>query len=397
MKESIALGLGNNVDYEIKWDDQIIESLAKSHRITSRDLHPVERIATLRDLLSSILFFMKDGIGTERYVESLHVITDFAANFTIDITMGGTALRAAIAMSRIGVPSSVHLVTINHHVRKLMPAGCSWYCSNSVDSLYPHLIVQYEKGARVKAGDIDITAPVSTRLIYVNDHDNGLMKLEPSFFENARTARACLISGFNAMRDGALLQQRVQELAGYLKKLPTSVTVFYEDAAFHTEALRSVVEDALSPLIDIFSLNEDELQTHVRKKIDILNPEEVLDALHALHALIPVPHLIVHTRHWALASGRGSVRFAMALEHGTALAATRFGHGDVFSQADFQMTRSFPPQKEGAAFAKEINYHGRGGILCLPTRRIEEKKVTTIGLGDAFVGGFLSTLGDSGV
>ncbi len=392
MDEAIALGLGDNVDYEIKWDSKVIDSLIESYDISLPDLRLVEHISTARDLLISILWYVKDGTGTERYVEDPAAIAELAASFAKDVTIGGTAARAAIAMNRIGVPSSVHLVTMNDHVRRLMPAGGSRFCSNSADTLYPHLIVQYEKGMRVTARDIDIRAPVSTRLIYVNDQDNAQMRIEPEFFLHARKANACLISGFNAMRDHDLLRQRLQELTDLLKKLPGTVTVFYEDACFHNADFRHTVLEYLSPLLDVFSLNEDETQGYLKDPVDHLDPRRMLESIRSLHTLIPVPTLVIHTRHWALASGRDCERFAGALKHGIAMAAARFRLGDRFSKADFAAALSSPAGGKGAAFSQEINRLAKGEVCCLPSVEVEEKEVTTIGLGDAFVGGFLSTL-----
>lgn len=392
MDKAIALGLGNNIDYEIQWDSRVIESLIENYSISSRDILPIQRINTERDLLISILGYMKNGTGIERYVENLQVISEFAGRFKTAITIGGTAPRAAIAMSKVGVSSSAHLVTTNDHVRKLMPAASSWYCSSSADSSYPHLVVQYEKGACVAARDLTITAQVSTRLIYVNDQDNELMRLEPEFFRNARTARACLISGFNAMRDADLLRDRLLELAGMLGAFPAPVTVFYEDAWFHNADFRHIVLENLRPLIDVFSLNEDEMQGYLGDTIDLLDPARMLESIQALRAIIRVPVVVIHTRHWALASGRDCGRFSASLKNGITMAATRFRLGDGFSKADFLRTREFPPEPRRAAFAEEINRQGKGEVCCFPSVEVEEKKVTTIGLGDAFVGGFLSTL-----
>ena len=396
MRETAALGLGNNVDYEIKWDARIIESLVNNYAIKSRDLESVGPIRSERDLVISTLGYMQRGTGTERYVEDLKAIIDLSDRFEVVTTIGGTAPRAAIAMSRIGVPASVHLVTMNDQVRKLMPRDGSWYCSSATDSAYPHLIVQYEKGACVKAADIDITAPTSTRLIYVNDPDNETMRLEPRFFENARHARVFLVSGFNAMHDGALLRARLSELVRFLDALPDHVTVFYEDACFHDAALQRVVVDALASRIDVFSLNEDEVTGYVGERVDPRDAGSMQAALGKLHGLIPVPTLVVHTRCWALASGGDSGRFGAALRRGIAMAATRFRLGDRFTREDFERTHGLPDNGEGRRFAQEIARGGEDGVCCLPCKTIEEKNVTTVGLGDAFVGGFLSAMSGAG-
>ena len=38
MNESIALGLGNNIDYEIAWNSQVIEKLITQHGIRAGEL-----------------------------------------------------------------------------------------------------------------------------------------------------------------------------------------------------------------------------------------------------------------------------------------------------------------------------------------------------------------------
>jgi ADP-dependent phosphofructokinase/glucokinase len=392
MNGALALGLGDNTDYEIAWDSGVLEDLVREHRIARNELRPIQRIRDTRDLAVSILGFLKEGKGGECFVEDMRVITQFAKRFTFRITIGGTAPRAAIAMSKIGIPSSVHLVTINDHIRRLLPPNVSWICSNKKDSSYPHLIVQFIKGARVVAGDIDITAPVSSRIIYNNDYDNQTMRLTPEFFKEARDARAFLVSGFNAMQDGKILLERVRELDLLLNELPETTTVFYEDACFHVDEFKSTVLDNLAHRFDVFSLNEDELEAYLGEKVDLLDPEKVLRAVRSLRSIIRVPVIVVHTSHWALASGRDCAKYTSALKQGISMATTRFRLGDDFSKDDFLRTRDFPDEEEGGAFAEAVNRAGAGETVCVPSVRVAEKKVTTIGLGDAFVGGFISTL-----
>jgi ADP-dependent phosphofructokinase/glucokinase len=392
MNGALALGLGDNTDYEIEWDSRVLEDLVREHSIARNELCPIQRIHDARDLVISILGFLKEGKGGECFVEDLRVITEFAKRFTFHVTIGGTAPRAAIAISKIGIPSSVHLVTMNDHIRRLLPPNVSWTCSNKKDSSYPHLIVQFIEGTRIAAGDIDLTAAVSSRIIYVNDYDNQTMRLTPGFFKDARDAHAFLVSGFNAMQDGKMLLERVKELNLLLNELPKTTTVFYEDACFHVEEFKSAVLDNLAHRFDVFSLNEDELEAYLGEKVDLLDPEEVLRAVRSLRSIIRVPVIVVHTRHWALASGPDCAKYTGALKQGISMATTRFRLGDDYSKDDFLRTRDLPDEEEGGVFAEAMNRIGGGEIVCVPSVQVAEKKVTTIGLGDAFVGGFLSTL-----
>ena len=160
-----------------------------------------------RDLVISILSFLKSGSGGERIVASSEILEQFSKHFEKKITLGGTPVRAAIAMRKFGYTSALHLVTINDHVRSLLPQGCPYICSNTQDSLHPHLIVQFDKDTSVKASDIDICASQANRIIYHHDDDNMTMKLNENFAELITDAKVFLLSGFNAMQSEKLLRR----------------------------------------------------------------------------------------------------------------------------------------------------------------------------------------------
>ena len=98
MPAKIALGLGDNIDYEIVWDSQVIEGLVAQYAIQPEELLHPQPIGCERDLILSILQFLQSGKGGERFVDSSPLIEQFASRFTNKITLGGTSVRAAIAM-----------------------------------------------------------------------------------------------------------------------------------------------------------------------------------------------------------------------------------------------------------------------------------------------------------
>jgi ADP-dependent phosphofructokinase/glucokinase len=390
--ESIVLGLGNNTDYEILWDSRVFEHLIDEIGVADSELRTDKPISSTRDLLISILGFLKNGTGGERFVSSPMIIEEFASRFENKITIGGTSVRAAIAMRKLGYTSAVHIVTINDHVRKLMPPDCPWVCSNDRDSSYPHLIVQFHKDTEVQAGAIAIRTKRANRIIYDNDYDNMVMEINAEFASLASDARVFLISGFNAMQSSELLADRLKRLRDIMHSLPSDALVFYEDACFHTQALSGQVHKALMEVIDIYSLNEDELQAYLGREISLRDPAEVYAALQDLGRLLPVPALVIHTQDWALVFGSHAARYARALKGAITMAATRFRFGDDFTPADYRETEGLPAEAIGAEFAAAIDGLAGDMICCLPSVHCEEGKGTTIGLGDAFVGGFLPAL-----
>ena len=392
MCERIALGFGNNIDYEIVWNSDVFEERIIHYDVHDDELTTDRVIDSERDLVVSILAFLKSAQGGERFVATSAIIENFSQNFEKKITLGGTPVRAAIAMRKLGYTSALHLVTLNDHVRRLIPQDSPYVCSNAQDSSYPHLIVQFDKDVCVKAGDIDICARRANRLIYHSNDDNIAMKLNESFADFVTDAEVLLISGFNAMQSKPLLIDRLESVKRIIKRLPKDALVFYEDGAYFELGYSQLIYRRLREDIDIFSLNEDELQAHLNRKVALLDAVQVKAALTDLQKLIHVPTIVLHTRHWALAYGEQARRFARALKTGTCLATTRFCYGDDFTLDNYREIESLRPSAENAAFAETIQAMSGGEIACVPVADVQPPKATTIGLGDAFVGGFLSAL-----
>jgi hypothetical protein len=392
MTSHVVLGLGGGVDYELKLSAPIMEQLVREYQIRDAELTTSTTVTNERELVISILTYLKKGGGGEHFVASSACLSTFAERFPTRTTLGGTSVRAAKEMSRLGVPSTLHLVSINDVVRRLLPADCDYICSDDNDTFYPHLIVQYDQGVRVRAGDIDIDAPFPNRLIYVNDPANGSMLLSQELGGLLRAARIFLISGFNAIRDGELLDQRLATLRVHMRQLPAGAAVYYEDAGFHEPGFSQRVRDALIDRITVYGLNEDELQSYLGRTVDLLAAAEVAPALESLRALIPVPTLVVHTKYWSAAFGEDAGGYARALDEGIVVASTRYSHGDEYTSQDFELMRHRPRRAEAVGFAAALERRMGGVVRCVPGFRLDLAEPTTVGLGDAFVGGFLAAL-----
>lgn len=392
MNEKIALGFGNNIDYEIVWNSTVIETLIRRYHIRADELAASNPINSERDLVISVLSFLQAGHGGERHVSSSAIIERFARNFQKKITLGGTSVRAAIAMRKLGYTSALHLVTINDDVRRLIPHDSPYVCSNTRDSLHPHLIVQFGKETRVKAGDIDICSQRANRIIYHDDGDNIAVKLNEEFAHLITTAQVLLVSGFNAMQNRELLVDRLASLQRIMAALPLSALVFYEDAGFYNPDFSKLICATLAHRINIYSLNEDELQGHLGCKLDLLDAAQVAAALAALHWQISVPIIVVHSMYWALAYGADAARVANALKGGVTMATTRFRYGDEFTVENYREIEGLPPTAEAVRFAEVLSQLLADKVCCVPVAQVKQSNATTIGLGDAFVGGFLPAL-----
>ncbi|MCO8269078.1 ADP-dependent glucokinase/phosphofructokinase [Actinoplanes sp. TRM 88003] len=387
----VLLGLGGCVDYELKLTASTLEKLVAEYGIQPAELDPPGPafVANERDLVVSILGYVARGGGGEHFVASAPALETFAGRFPHRQTLGGTSVRAGILLDRLGIPSTWHLVSVNDTFRRLAPASTSYFSSGTEDTTYPHLIVQYDKGLRVSMGDVALEAPFPNRLIYVNDPANDTMVLDSSLSARLSQAEVFLISGFNAMRDPDLLDRRMAELREHMRQLPSTAITYFEDAAYHEPSYSRRVREALLDRIDIYGLNEDELQSYLGRSVDLLSVREVVAALADITALIPVPTLVLHTKYWALSAG---VAYASALDSGTVMAATRYVHGDSFTDEDVALLRARPRRTESVEFALAIEERLGTSVRCVPGFQLDVANPTTVGLGDTFVGGFLSAL-----
>jgi len=153
-----------------------------------------------------------------------------------------------------------------------------------------------------------------------------------------------------------------------------------------------IVYGTLAHRMHILSLNEDELQGYLQKQINLLDVNVVAAALAELHTLFPVPIIVVHTKHWALAYGDTAASYAKALKAAVTMATTRFCYGDDFTIEQYRTVEALPPSPDNAAFVEQLNSLPGKQLWAVPVAQVEPAKATTVGLGDAFVGGFLPAL-----
>lgn len=395
MGVKIVLGLGGTVDYELVWDSHAIAARAAELRVHLGDAQDHKIIHSERELYESILWFLLQGHGGERFVADKDVLFSLADRLSFRVTLGGSCVRAAIGLDKLGIASTVHLVSVDDHVRRLLPERVKQICSATEDSTEPHMIVQYPLGAQVNLPDGAIETSTSNRLIYVNDLPNRELLLSSELGQELATADVFLISGFNSMDDEDTVRARASELAQAISYLPSSAIVFYEDAGFHHRTLRTVVNEALRGTMDIFSLNEDEVRSYLGVALDPSDPVATERAVQELARHIESPIIVLHTRHWALAYGEHADRMATALQYGQALAATRYLYGDNFTEQQFRTVLESPRNAVGSRVKAQLEQNPR--ICCVPAFDVSTPSPTTIGLGDTFVGGFIAGMIESGL
>ena len=193
MKRRIAVGFQNTVDFELEWNTPVIEKLVKQYHIRNAEIENRHPIASERDLILTLLYHMKNGSGSECLAVQSSITRRFAAHFPYTITLGGTAVRAAIAIDKLGLGSlvTVHACSLNQHFRDLMPKSIRWIASvpDEGDNFHPHVIVQYPTGARIFVNDIDISVKRPNRVIFTCDPPSRKLEISPALSERSKTRR----------------------------------------------------------------------------------------------------------------------------------------------------------------------------------------------------------------
>jgi ADP-dependent phosphofructokinase/glucokinase len=222
------------------------------------------------------------------------------------------------------------------------------------------------------------------------------MRINPAFFDHPEGIEVMLISGLNSIHEKELLVRMIEKMSGALSSLPPGIRIFFEDACYHVQEYAAIVQKALCRYFEVYSLNEDEFGKHMGVKINLLDAAEVWRLLPKLWETLRVPAVVVHTKYWALVYGKDAEKYRPCLKGGINLATTRFRYGDNISPERYRETSVLPKDPLGAEFSGKIERLGGSMICCEPSLDARETSITTIGLGDAFVGGFIPTMISSG-
>jgi ADP-dependent phosphofructokinase/glucokinase len=390
--EGIVLGLGGTVDYEVQWVPSVLESLAKDWGIRLSELTDLREIETERDLLVSIIGFIKRGIGGERNVVDPAIIHSLAGRLPYTVTLGGTPVRAALVMAVRGVLATVHLVSTNDETRALLPEGTRTVSSALEDSLFPHLIVQYPAGASLHMADGMVSAARANRLIYTYDPPNEELVLAAELGDAVSRSSLFLISGINIFKDEALLRERLTQLSSVCERRPPDGMVIYEDAGFHIPGFSQIVREHLLPFIDVYSLNEDEAQDYLGRAVDLTDPAQVVAMMKDLQSLIPAQHLMVHTHLFAAMIGPEAESFTPAIDAAVHMASAKYHFGDSLTPEELLSLSSFPRNLVAGPIEKELRAAFGSSCAFSTGFLLDTETPTTIGLGDSFIGGFIAEL-----
>ena len=396
MGEKIALGFHTCVDYELIWDTATVEQQIIAFDIHASDLKISPEADSERSLWISTLAHLQAGIGGEIIPDEASVCVDFANHFDYEITMGGTATRAAIVLDKLGYDSVLQTSCYNEHVERLLPKHVHALSGVPADQneIYPHVIVQCAGGVRIHANDIDFVTPRENRILISRDTDSlNMPVLDEEFGKLITDSEIFLIGCFSQVLDEDIIADRMVKTRKLLTHLPEDALVIMEDGCYVKKHFRNYVHRELASCVDILSMNEDEMQEYIGKRINILDPEAVIAALDEVYKGTNIPVLLVHSAAWALAYGENAGMMRRSLEGGVTMAATRFRIGDDITPALYEETKTLAPKADSVIFCEKMKQLLGDKICIIPCKDLSHVKTpTVVGLGDSFAGGLLPGL-----
>lgn len=363
-------------------------------------------IRSMRDFLSTVVYYCANGIGGE---SDIHDFSFLSGKFGEKYGMGGTGVQAALALSKLGIPSLVHLTDDSKEVCNILACNNIYTIDNHCQKVHTdmihqaheqeiHYIIQFKKGDLICLGEQKLAVSASNRLILTKVTVNATVPFSKQYFEyvekNADKISSCVFSSFNCILDQQILAKRLDEAvihAGNYRKNNPNGIVYFEDAAYHSSVTRRIVTEKLYPEINILGINEEELASALQddgKNIDQDNINSCIEAARYLRQKYLLRDgVIVHTKDYSMYVGnkiRSDIK--TGLIYGNLLATSKALRGWYGSLDDIKEVMHLKFSSKGLAFYHLLENNPFSDVILIPTKYIEKPKYT-IGLGDSFVGG----------
>ncbi|WP_249287746.1 ADP-dependent glucokinase/phosphofructokinase [Mobiluncus curtisii] len=381
------LGLGANIDYELKWDTQKICQILDNTEFTDKNSLSIS---------SRIFSCMKTGQGAEFSVPNESYLNYICSSIPYQETLGGTAARAALIISLFNQNCYLHLVNNQDDYQHLLPKNvkCIWNEESNLPSS-PHVIIQYPAGVRIRHNGGEFITPNSNRIILTADLANEQLPISNKLTEIVKQCPILLISGFNSITDRNILSQRLSNLENCMLNKSDCSTVIYEDAAFHDEKLHKYVIESVTKYADILSFNEDELSSLLGFEVDIRDIHQMSHVIDVLDSQFPNNTTILHNSIWNGTSAPASSKLFNALKFAVSTSTSRYIFGDSISKDRIYNTYRKITLDTTNELVTTLNNKTTWSFIGTP--QVDCPYPTTIGLGDSFIGGLMTALNDPSI
>ena len=404
-----VLAYASNLDVLVRWNCESFNRFLAEYLKEEPSFQEGDEIASEEDLARILSYFVIHGLGGEVDITSRKVIDVLTEYFDVEYGLGGTCAQGAAALGSMGIPVLVHITDCSKDVIRQMSgirieavkhgrAVPVETCVSGEEALC-HFIVQFTKDDVIRVFGKEYKVRLSNRLIMGYDTVHKVLPVEEEFLayceKNAKDICSYDISGFNAVTERKIMQERLERLAVHyrsVKEKNPDCRIYFESAHFINNEIREYTYQTLAEVIDIMGMNEEELVDLTRTRgyaVDKDSLDSILKGLEELIKVYPVHGFVVHSKDYALYFGKDmpGTDIEQGLTLGNLVSGTRARTGRYGSVSDCRETLKLELSGTGLAFAKELEgYHLPYKVVLVPSRYME-KPATTIGLGDSFVAG----------
>ena len=406
------VGFCSNADVVLAWDADIYNQILKKHLHTEPGQGRNEQIASMEDFARISSWYITQGIGGNMDIANSQVCNELLACFPTELSLGGTGAQAAAALGAIGIPADVHLTDRSNPVCAMLGGsgvmmienGQKIPVENCRDNSPPiyHFILQFQKDDIIEVNGREFRIPCSNRLILFFDPIHRLLPIAEDFCsyyeQNSYDITSYLLSGFDAVVDVAIIEERLKMLSGHIARLRERnphMVCYLEGAFYLNPEVKTRVMGQLGSLADIVGMNEEELAEAAAEfglEIDLDDAQQVLNGIKQYMKRFGVCGIVLHTKDYAMYYGKplDGVDVEQGLTLGNLMAATRARTGRYGSLRDCTETLALPLSARGKSFVKNLlQLAGQSEMQMLaavPSRYMERPRYT-IGLGDTFTAG----------
>ena len=410
-RDFFAIGLVSCLDKIIEWKPSGLQkTLGQEPDVKVRSSLP-DKVRTSKDFLELIVTSLEKGKGDDIPITAESVCEYVEKIFQTRSSLGGTGAQAAKALSRLSFPVLFHYSTLYKEVKELLSSRFLYTISRNgkpvkIGQFYdhknypyePHYIFQFEQGDSITIDSNTITAPRANRVIVPYDETNNVLSIRENYFdyilENLDSIRTLALSGFNTIRDEAVLSRRIDTIRPYLREILNRrehPLIYLEDAAYHVPEYKALVLQELGDLLDVFSLNEEELASLVSvagESLDISQPSEVVRELSHLSREYSISSIVMHSKHYSTYYGcELDTNIGRALACGNLMAGTKAMLGNYGTLEDLKRNVDLAESQKGVEFAaKASELSTDQKLVAVPAKSISSID-SSVGLGDTFMAG----------
>ena len=367
----------------------------------SGDLKPEaqEKITRLEDLLSALLFCMKEGSGDELPIEREEVAGIIEGSFHWEYRLGGNAGIMAGVLATLGAQPILNASAIGRRMAEMLHPGIRIPVSGILktplqavgDKEMIHFVFQFTEGQTIMTFGGPIVSSKANRLIATFDPLNSRLYSSPDFDaycqEKIKDFDGAIVSGFHLVPVSGfkeIFDRKIEQISSWKEANP-ELYVHAEMGAFHNPEIMEYLLDRLP--VDSLGMNEDELA-----RVMSLKPgwRGTMEAVQQLRERLGLSRVAVHTRDYIISVMKGLIppeREVEALTRGADAAAALAATGSItglppteVNPAGLDARDEF--LRDGAVPCGRGAYMSLGEeVICLVPSLLARHPKFTVGLG----------------